>query len=103
MHTMAANFLYLLDQKGVAKDAIEKMQSVGITTMSRLALWVDTREDLRGVTSKEFGFDLTAGLETMTVMDAWESSKRRNEEEANRRRLLRAMCPRTWGSKSTYS
>ena len=41
---MAANFLYLLEEKGVAKDVIEKLQSVGITTMSRLALWVDTRE-----------------------------------------------------------
>ena len=84
VHTIAANFLYLLEEKGVAKDVIEKLQSVGITTMSRLALWVDTREELRGV-MKELGFDPTADLEnklkTVTVMDAWESSKRRNEEE----------------------
>ena len=84
MHKMAANFLYLLEEKGVAKDAIEKLQSVGITTMSRLALRVDTREELRGV-MKELGFDPTADLEnklkTVTVMDAWDSSKRRREEE----------------------
>ena len=52
--------------------------------MSPLALWVDTREELRGV-MKELGFDPTADLEnkleTVTVMDAWDSSKRRNEEE----------------------
>ena len=85
VHTMAANFLYLLEEKGVAKDVIEKLQSVGITTMSRLALWVDTREELRAV-MKELGFDPTAGLEnklkTVTVMDAWESSKRRKRKQA---------------------
>ena len=84
VHTMAANFLYLLEEKGIAKDVIDKLQSVGITTMSRLALWVDTREELRGV-MKELGFDPSADLEdklkTVTVMDAWESSKQRNEEE----------------------
>ena len=76
---MASNFLHLLEEKGVAKDVIEKLQCVGDTTMSRLALWVDTREELRGA-MKDLGFDPTADLEnklkTVTVMDAWESRKR---------------------------
>ena len=40
-----ANVLYLLDEKGVMMDVIEKLQSVGIFTISRLALWVDTSEE----------------------------------------------------------
>ena len=43
-----------------------------------------TKEELSGV-MKELGFDPTVGLEnklkTVTVMDAWKSSRRRNEEE----------------------
>ena len=104
VHTMAANFLYLLEENGVAKDAIEKLQSVGTTTMSRLALWVDTREELRGV-MKELRFHPAAELEnklkTVTVVDVRESSKRRNEEEdCKQAEASSSNVPKNMGNKS---
>ncbi len=74
------DLLYLLEEKGVAEQDIQKLREMNITSMSRLSLLEDTRAGARQAIGKilELEVDSAEGRgRLIAVMDAWECAQKR--------------------------
>ena len=79
---MNSDLLYLLEEKGVTEQDVEKLREMNITSMSRLSLLEDTRAGARQAIGKALELDVdTAGGRgrLIAVMDAWECAQKRVE------------------------
>lgn len=101
---MAPDLRFLLEEKLVPEPVMDLLAEAGYTTMAQLAVMEDSRTELRKVLAAEFGFDPAVDrknrLSQVTVLDAWETAARhqdedrRQEAEAKASRLPRVLLVR---------
>ena len=80
-----AGLAFLLEEKEVPANIQEKMKTAKMTTMTRFILMAGDFEEWRAIFKDEWGLDPAADpdnrLSWVTVMDAWEEAKSRQQEE----------------------
>ena len=73
---------YLFEEKGVLVEDVEKLVTMGITSMSRLSLLDDSRTGARNSITKILGLDPDTADgrgRLIAILDAWETSQKRVE------------------------
>ena len=105
MASMQPDLMFLLEEKGVTEQDVEKLKAMGITSMSRMSLLEDTRAGARQAIGKvlELDADTPDGRgRLIAVLDAWESAQKRVEvQRAQDAEAKMNRLPRTL-TKSSY-